>query len=235
MLKIENLRVSYGDIRVLRKVDLSVGTGELAALVGSNNSGKSTTLKAIAGLIPIEEGRIEFAGEDISKIPAHQRSARGMTLVPEAWQLFDNMTVEENMIMGAYLWRKETAKNKENMANMLELFPALKSKLSRKAANLSGGERQMVSMCRALMSRPKLLLIDEPSMGLAPVVVDQIFSIISTLNVDGFSILLVEQNLQLALSAASTGYVLENGVIAMHDTGAALLADAAVREKYLGI
>ena len=235
MLKIENLRVSYGDIRVLRKVDLSVGTGELAALVGSNNSGKSTTLKAIAGLIPIEEGRIEFAGEDISKIPAHQRSARGMTLVPEAWQLFNNMTVEENMIMGAYLWRKETAKNKENMANMLELFPALNGKLSRKAANLSGGERQMVSMCRALMSRPKLLLIDEPSMGLAPVVVDQIFSIISTLNIDGFSILLVEQNLQLALSAASTGYVLENGVIAMHDTGAALLADAAVREKYLGI
>ena len=235
MLNIENLCVCYGDIPVLRQVSLSVGEGELAALVGSNNAGKSTTLKAVAGLVPIQEGRVIFEGQDITHLPAHKRSELGITLVPEAWQLFEAMTVEENMLMGSYLWRKEVAKNKQNMAELLELFPALKDKLARKAANLSGGERQMVSMCRALMARPKLLLIDEPSMGLAPVVVDQIFNIIAELNSRQFSILLVEQNLQLALSAAGTGYVLENGVIALHDTGAALLADNRVREKYLGI
>ena len=235
MLNIENLCVCYGDIQVLRQLSLSVGQGELAALVGSNNAGKSTTLKAVAGLVPVREGRIEFEGRDITHLPPHKRSALGITLVPEAWQLFDAMTVEENIMMGSFLWRKESAKNKQNMADLLDLFPALKDKLARKAANLSGGERQMVSMCRALMARPKLLLIDEPSMGLAPVIVDQIFNIIAELNSRQFSILLVEQNLQLALGAASSGYVLEHGVIAMSGAGSELLADSRVREKYLGI
>ncbi len=235
MLKVEKLAVSYGDIAVLRDISLDVETGRLASLVGSNNAGKSTALKAIMGLVPSRSGKILFEGQDITGMPPHRRSALGMTMIPEAWQLFDEMSVEENIMMGAFLWRKDAEKNKENFSECMELFPALKDKLRRRAANLSGGERQMVSMCRALMSRPKLLLIDEPSMGLAPVVVDQIFKIIEELNAKGFSILLVEQNLQLALKAASRGYVLEHGVIAMADTGAALLADDNVRKRYLGV
>ena len=235
MLNIEKLRVAYGDITVLRELSLEVGKGELVALVGSNNAGKSTALKAIAGLIPTLGGTVSVDGKDISSLPAHKRAELGITLVPEAWQLFGGMTVAENLMMGAFLHRKETERNKKNMEEVLELFPALKDKLARKANNLSGGERQMVSMCRALMTRPRLLLIDEPSMGLAPVVVDQIFTIIEQLNAQGFSILLVEQNLQLALSAANRGYVLEHGVIAMRGTGKDLLSDSKVREKYLGI
>ncbi|SBW06595.1 High-affinity branched-chain amino acid transport ATP-binding protein BraG [uncultured delta proteobacterium] len=235
MLKIENLRVAYGDITVLRGLTLEVGKGELVALVGSNNAGKSTALKAIAGLIPTLGGTITVDGQDVTHMPAHKRAELGLTLIPEAWQLFGSMTVAENLMMGAFLHRKEAEKNKKTMEELLELFPALKDKLGRKANNLSGGERQMVSMCRALMTRPRLLLIDEPSMGLAPVIVDQIFTIIKKLNEQQFSILLVEQNLQLALTAANRGYVLEHGVIAMHDTGDALLSDSKVREKYLGI
>ena len=235
MLKIENLAVAYGDITVLRQVSLNVEKGKLASLVGSNNAGKSTALKAVMGLVPAKEGRVIFDGKDITNLPPHKRSALGMTLIPEAWQLFDSMTVEENIMMGAFLWRKEPDNNREKFAECMMLFPALKDKLKRRAANLSGGERQMVSMCRALMSRPKLLLIDEPSMGLAPVIVDQIFRIIGELKNQGFSILLVEQNLRLALQAASHGYVLEHGVIALSDTGEALLADDNVRKRYLGV
>lgn len=235
MLQVEQLHAAYGDITVLRGLSLEVGKGELVALVGSNNSGKSTALKAIAGLIPATGGTVVVDGQDITHLPAHKRAALGITLVPEAWQLFSDMTVAENLMMGAYLHRKEPERNAKNMSELLEFFPALQDKLSRKANNLSGGERQMVSMCRALMTRPRLLLIDEPSMGLAPVVVEQIFSIIEQLNAQGFSILLVEQNLQLALSTANRGYVLEHGTIAMHDSGKALLADSNVRKKYLGI
>lgn len=235
MLKIEKLRVAYGDITVLRDLTLEVGKGELVALVGSNNAGKSTALKAIAGLVPTLGGTVCVDDKDITSLPAHRRAELGITLVPEAWQLFGDMTVAENLMMGAFLHRKEAAQNKKNMDDLLEVFPALKDKLARKANNLSGGERQMVSMCRALMSRPRLLLIDEPSMGLAPVIVDQIFTIIKQLNEQQFSILLVEQNLQLALSAANRGYVLEHGVIALRDTGEALLANSKIREKYLGI
>lgn len=235
MLKIDTLRVAYGDITVLREVTLEVGKGELVALVGSNNAGKSTTLKTIAGLIPTLGGTVSVDGKDITAMPAHKRAELGITLVPEAWQLFGDMTVSENLMMGAFLHRKETERNKKNLEELLELFPTLKDKLTRKANTLSGGERQMVSMCRALMTRPRLLLIDEPSMGLAPVVVDQIFSIIEKLNAQEFSILLVEQNLRLALTAANRGYVLEHGVIAMSGTGKDLLSDSKVREKYLGI
>ncbi len=235
MLKIDQLRVAYGDIVVLRDLTLEVGRGELVALVGSNNSGKSTALKAVAGLIPTLSGTVTVDGQDITRLPAHKRAELGITLIPEAWQLFGDMTVAENLMMGAFLHRKDVARNKQNLEECLELFPALKDKLARKANNLSGGERQMVSMCRALMTRPRLLLIDEPSMGLAPVVVDQIFAIIEQLNAREFSILLVEQNLQLALHAADHGYVLEHGVVAMHGTGSELLSDSRVRERYLGI
>ena len=235
MLKIEDLSVAYGDITVLRQVSLHVGQGELSALVGSNNAGKSTTLKAVAGTVPSKGGRVLFEGQDVTHLSAHKRAALGMTLIPEAWQLFDSMTVEENIMMGAFLWRREAEVNKKNMEQHLDLFPTLKDKLKRRAGTLSGGERQMVSMCRGLMTRPKLLLIDEPSMGLAPVVVELIFKIIKDLNSQGFSILLVEQNLQLALSAAKRGYVLEHGVIGLEDSGEVLLANPKIREKYLGI
>ncbi|MDR2726804.1 MAG: ABC transporter ATP-binding protein [Deltaproteobacteria bacterium] len=235
MLRIEDLSVAYGDITVLRQVSLGVGQGEMSALVGSNNAGKSTTLKAVAGIVPSRAGRILFDGQDITHLPAHRRAALGMTLIPEAWQLFDSMTVEENIMMGAFLWRRDEAGNRKNLERHLEFFPALEDKLRRRAGTLSGGERQMVSMCRGLMTRPKLLLIDEPSMGLAPLVVDLIFKIIRELNAQGFSILLVEQNLQLALSAAGRGYVLEHGVIGLEDAGQTLLANPQIRAKYLGM
>lgn len=235
MLQVEDIKVGYGDLPVLRGVSLDLNAGELVALVGSNNAGKSTTLRAIAGLVPVSGGRIVFEGQEIQDLPAHKRAELGITLVPEAWQLFAGMTVRENILMGSYRHRHKKEENAQRFAGLLDVFPTLKDKLGRRSANLSGGERQMVSMCRALMSAPKLLLIDEPSMGLAPVVVDQVFEIIEDLNRQGFSILLVEQNLQLALSSAKRGYVLEHGVIAMHDSGERLLTDDAVRSRYLGM
>ncbi len=235
MLQVDNITVKYGDLPVIRQLSIHLDAGELVAIVGNNNAGKSSTLRAIAGLVPVADGRIQFEGKEIQHLPAHKRSELGITLVPEAWQLFADMTVEENIIMGAYRMRKQKDKNKRKIEELLTLFPTLKDKLRRRSANLSGGERQMVSMCRALMSEPKLMLIDEPSIGLAPVIVEQVYEIINKLSQQGYSILLVEQNLQLALSAAQRGYVLENGSISMHDTGAALLKNGEVRSKYLGI
>jgi branched-chain amino acid transport system ATP-binding protein len=235
VLQVDNITVKYGDLPVIRQLSIHLDAGELVAIVGNNNAGKSSTLRAIAGLVPVADGRIQFEGKEIQHLPAHKRSELGITLVPEAWQLFADMTVEENIIMGAYRMRKQTDKNKRKIEELLTLFPTLKDKLRRRSANLSGGERQMVSMCRALMSEPKLMLIDEPSIGLAPVIVEHVYEIINKLSQQGYSILLVEQNLQLALSAAQRGYVLENGSISMHDTGAALLKNGEVRSKYLGI
>jgi branched-chain amino acid transport system ATP-binding protein len=235
VLQVDDITVKYGDLPVIRQLRIHLDAGELVAIVGNNNAGKSSTLRAIAGLVPVAGGRIQFEGQEIQHLPAHKRSELGITLVPEAWQLFADMTVEENIIMGAYRMRKQKDKNKRKIEELLTLFPTLKDKLRRRSANLSGGERQMVSMCRALMSEPKLMLIDEPSIGLAPVIVEQVYEIINKLSQQGYSILLVEQNLQLALSAAQRGYVLENGSISMHDTGAALLKNGEVRSKYLGI
>jgi branched-chain amino acid transport system ATP-binding protein len=235
VLQVDNITVKYGDLPVIRQLSIHLDAGELVAIVGNNNAGKSSTLRAIAGLVPVAGGRIQFEGKEIQHLPAHKRSELGITLVPEAWQLFADMTVEENIIMGAYRMRKQKDKNKRKIEELLTLFPTLKDKLRRRSANLSGGERQMVSMCRALMSEPKLMLIDEPSIGLAPVIVEHVYEIINKLSQQGYSILLVEQNLQLALSAAQRGYVLENGSISMHDTGAALLKNGEVRSKYLGI
>jgi branched-chain amino acid transport system ATP-binding protein len=235
VLQVDNITVKYGDLPVIRQLSIHLDAGELVAIVGNNNAGKSSTLRAIAGLVPVADGRIQFEGKEIQHLPAHKRSELGITLVPEAWQLFADMTVEENIIMGAYRMRKQKDKNKRKIEELLTLFPTLKDKLRRRSANLSGGERQMVSMCRALMSEPKLMLIDEPSIGLAPVIVEHVYEIINKLSQQGYSILLVEQNLQLALSAAQRGYVLENGSISMHDTGAALLKNGEVRSKYLGI
>ena len=235
MLQIEDLVVKYGELPVLHQVNLKLVAGSIVSLVGSNNAGKSTTLKALAGLLPASSGRILFERQEIQHLPAHKRAAMGITLVPEAWQLFSDMTVLENIEMGTYLKRKDTAANKKRLEELLEMFPVLKDKLKRRASNLSGGERQMVSMCRALISSPKLLLIDEPSMGLAPLVVEQVFKIIEELHRLGLSILLVEQNLQLALSIAQYGYVLENGVVGLEGSGQDLLKDDNVRKKYLGI
>lgn len=235
MLQIEKVEVIFGDIKVLRGISLEVAQGELTALVGNNNAGKSTSLRAIAGLVNIASGSVLFQGQRIDHLLPHQRAKLGITLVPEGRQLFSQMTVEENIIMGGFLHRQAKKESKERVEWVLDLFPTLKNKLSRKAGTLSGGEQQMVSMGRGLMSAPKLLLIDEPSLGLAPVVVEQVIETIRKLNQEGFSILLVEQNLHLALSVAHRGYVIENGQIVMAESGPSLLQNTQIREKYLGI
>jgi len=235
MLRLEDVHVSFGDIPVLRGISLEVEAGTVTAVVGSNNSGKSTTLRAISGLAPVSGGRISFEEHRLDQLAAHQRSKLGITLIPEGRQLFTEMTVWENIMMGGFLHRRDKDALTKRMEEMLELFPTLRNKLDRRAGTLSGGEQQMVSMGRGLMSAPKLLLIDEPSLGLAPVVVEQVFDIIKKLNQEGFSILLVEQNLQMTLSISNNGYVIENGTVALTGSGEALLKDEQVREKYLGI
>lgn len=235
MLRLEDVKVSFGDIPVLRGISLEVKAGTVTAVVGSNNAGKSTILRAISGLVPLSSGRIFFHDDRVDHLAAHQRSKLGITLIPEGRQLFPEMTVRENIMMGGFLKRQDKDGLIQRMERVLSLFPTLADKLDRRARTLSGGEQQMVSMGRGLMSAPKLLLIDEPSLGLAPVVVEQVFEIIEELHQEGFSILLVEQNLQMALSISQNGYVIENGMVVLTDTGQALLNDEKVRERYLGI
>ncbi len=235
MLRLEDVKVSFGDVPVLRGISLEVKAGTVTAVVGSNNAGKSTILRAISGLLPLSSGRIFFHDDRIDHLAAHQRSELGITLIPEGRQLFPEMTVRENIMMGGFLKRQDKDGLIQRMEWVLGLFPTLADKLDRRARTLSGGEQQMVSMGRGLMSAPKQLLIDEPSLGLAPVVVEQVFEIIEELHQEGFSILLVEQNLQMALSISQNGYVIENGTVVLTDTGQALLNDEKVREKYLGI
>jgi branched-chain amino acid transport system ATP-binding protein len=234
LLEIRDLTLLYGRIQALHGITLEVGEGEVVALIGANGAGKSTTMRAISGLRPVASGTIAFAGEDITRMRADLRVARGICQAPEGRGIFPGMSVRENLEMGAYI-RRDTAAIKEDFDRVLVLFPRLHERLKQAGGTLSGGEQQMLAVGRALMSRPRLLLLDEPSMGLAPMLIQQIFSIITEINEQGTTVLLVEQNAQQALSRAHRAYVLETGRIVKTGAGRDLLSDPAVKEAYLGV
>ena len=231
MLKIENLHVSYGGIKALRGISLEVPDGKIVTLIGANGAGKSTTLNTVAGLLHSRTGSVRFMGEELRHVPGHRLVGRGMALVPEGRRIFQQMTVQENLDMGGYCRGGDLS---ADMERVYERFPRLKERRRQVAGTLSGGEQQMLAMGRALMSHPKLLMLDEPSMGLAPLLVEQIFEIIRQLHADGTTILLVEQNAQAALAVADRGYVLETGRIVTEGSGAALLESDAIKKAYLG-
>ncbi|HSK46896.1 MAG TPA: ABC transporter ATP-binding protein [Coriobacteriia bacterium] len=233
VLKVTDVKTCYGKIEALRGISVEVHEGEIVTLIGANGAGKSTTLKTISGQLTPNAGTIEFQEEKIAGVPAHKVAAKGIVQVPEGRRIFSRMTVLENLEMGAYL-RNDKEGIASDLDRVFNLFPRLKERIAQKGGTLSGGEQQMLAMGRGLMAQPKLLMLDEPSMGLAPVVVETIFEIIGKLNNDGITILLVEQNANLALSIADRGYVLETGEIKLSGTGAELLANDEVRKAYLG-
>jgi branched-chain amino acid transport system ATP-binding protein len=233
VLELRNVSTHYGLISVLRDVNVEINPGEIVCLLGGNASGKSTTLKTILGMVTPSQGEVVYRGERISGLTTTEIVGRGVTMVPENRRLFARMTVKENLELGSYL-RRDKDKVKQDLDRVMELFPRLRERLVQKAGTLSGGEQQMVAMGRALMADPKVLLMDEPSMGLAPVLVDQVFDIIQNINRLGTTIFVVEQNANMALSIADRGYVLQTGQIVLADTAAALLKNPQMREAYLG-
>lgn len=233
-LELTHVEAFYGKIRALKGIDLNVEQGEIVTLIGANGAGKSTTLKAISGLMKLgPEAKITFDGEDITHLPPHEIAARGIAHVPEGRGIFAENTVLENLRMGAYLSRSK-ARTQELLETSLDLFPRLRERLRQQAGTLSGGEQQMLTMARGLMMEPKLMLLDEPSMGLAPVIVEQIFEIIADLHRRGITILLVEQNARMALQIAQRGYVIQTGRIALTDSSERLQNDPVVQGLYLG-
>jgi len=233
LLELEDVRVSYGRIEALHGISFGIDEGEVVALIGANGAGKTTTMRAISGLLNLTSGRISFNGEDISKLRADLRVVRGLCQSPEGRGIFPGMTVLENLDMGAYT-RRDRAGVADDLKRVFGLFPRLEERKKQSAGTLSGGEQQMCAIGRALMARPKVLLLDEPSMGLAPMLIQQIFNIITEISQQGTTILVVEQNAQQALSRATRAYVMETGTIVKEGTGADLLHDPAVREAYLG-
>ncbi|RME49131.1 MAG: ABC transporter ATP-binding protein [Chloroflexi bacterium] len=233
LLEVKNISAGYGDVQVLWDVSLHVEEGEIVALVGSNGAGKSTLLKVISGIVRPMSGEIFFAGERITGLPSEQIVARGIVQVPEGRRLFPEMSVEENLLMGAYTRRDNGVMR--DLEWMYELFPILGERRRQEAGSLSGGEQQMCAVARGLMGRPKLLLIDEMSLGLAPIIVDDLVEIVAQINEQGTTILLVEQDVQVALEQADRGYVLEVGHVVMEGPARELLEDPRVREAYLGI
>ena len=234
MLKVENLDVFYGDAQAIWGLNLQVSSGDMCTLVGANGGGKTTFLKTLCGLLPVRRGSLLLNGEDLLAINAEDRVSAGLSMVPEGRKIFANLTVEENLIIGAYTkaaWKKKY----EQLAKAYERFPLLKERRKQMSGTLSGGERQMLAIGRALMSEPKMLLLDEPSLGLAPKAVDHVMELIQSINETGVTILLVEQNVNVALRIAQYGYVIESGKIVMHDIAASLAADDHVREAYLGL
>ena len=232
MLNVENINVYYGAIHAVKGVSFNVEEGEIITLIGANGAGKSTILKTVSGLLHSHTGSITFQGDNIGGVPAHKLIPKGMAQVPEGRAVFLQMSVEENLQMGGYT--RPAAEIPDSLERVYAQFPRLKERRKQVAGTLSGGEQQMLAMGRALMSKPKLLMLDEPSMGLAPILVDQIFDIIKELHKAGTTILLVEQNAQMALSVADRGYVLETGKVVSTGTGAALLQDESVKKAYLG-
>ncbi len=233
MLTIDGVEVSYGAIRALQGISLTIKAGEIVTLIGANGAGKSTTLRAISGLVPAQRGRIVFEGAEITSLSADKIVQRGIGHSPEGRRVFANMSVRENLELGAFT-RRDRAGIREDFDRALTLFPRLKERIGQNAGTLSGGEQQMLAMGRALMARPKLLLLDEPSLGLAPFLVRDIFNIIRDINAQGTTVLLVEQNAHMALGVAHRGYVLETGQIVMADEAKALLANEDIKKAYLG-
>jgi len=233
LLTVKDLKVSYGGINAVKGIDLYVNHGELVALIGANGAGKSSTLKAIAGLLTPSAGEIEFVNHATKKLPAYELVRLGLGMVPEGRGVFKRMTILENLQMGAYL-KSDTKEIERKLEEAYSYFPRLKERLSQLAGTLSGGEQQMVAMGRAMMAQPKLLLLDEPSMGLSPIMVETIFDVIRSLSSNGMTILLVEQNARLALQMADRAYVMESGLITLSGSGKELLEDSRVRAAYLG-
>ena len=232
MLEVEDLHVFYGQIHALKGVALEVRNGEIVTILGSNGAGKTTTLKSISGMLPARRGRISLEGRLLAGVPPHEVVVRGIAHVPEGRRIFNRLTVRENLMMGAYLRRDEGIP--ADLERVFALFPLLRQRLGQTAGTLSGGEQQMLAIGRALMSSPRLLLLDEPSMGLAPVLVERIFETVVDINRQGTTVLLVEQNAAMALAIAHRGYVLETGTIALSGTAAELAQNPEVRRAYLG-
>lgn len=233
LLEIEGLNSHYGRIHALKSASLSVREGELVALVGANGAGKTTLLRTLSGVHPASSGRITFDGCDITRMKASRRVAEGVVQVPEGRQLFGPQSVEDNLRLGAF--RRGSGKPDDDIERLYEMFPVLKVKREQPAGTLSGGQQQIVALARALMAKPRLLLLDEPSMGLAPLLVAEIFDAVQRLKREGTTILLVEQNAHAALAIADRGYVIETGEIVLSDSGAALLSNERVRQAYLGL
>ena len=233
LLKVSGLKVSYGGIKAVKGIDMEVREGELITLIGSNGAGKTTTMKAITGSLAAEAGSIEYLGQAIKGQGAWDLVKQGLAMVPEGRGIFTRMTITENLQMGAYI-RSDKAGIANDIERMFGIFPRLKERKDQLAGTISGGEQQMLAMARALMSQPKVLLLDEPSMGLSPIMVDKIFEVVRDVSAQGVTILLVEQNAQRALQIADRGYVMDSGLITMTGPGKELLTDPKVREAYLG-
>ncbi|WP_158906360.1 ABC transporter ATP-binding protein [Burkholderia sp. L27(2015)] len=233
MLQVKGLKVSYGGIQAVKGVDLEVREGELVTLIGANGAGKTTTMKAITGIKSWAGGDIVYRGESIKAVPSYELLKRGLAMVPEGRGIFARMTILENMQMGAYL-RNDTDEIQKDVERMFGFFPRLKERAAQLAGTLSGGEQQMLAMARAIISRPKLLLLDEPSMGLSPIMVEKIFEVVREIAKEGLTVLLVEQNARLALKAATRGYVMDSGLVTMSGDAKDMLDDPKVRAAYLG-
>lgn len=234
LLEIQDVHSYYGNIHALKGISLSVEKGEIVTLIGANGAGKSTTLKTISGLVRPRQGTVKLAGEDLSQYSAHEITGKGLSQVPEGRGIFSRLTVMENLELGAYI-RNDTKQILEDIERVFLLFPRLKERRKQVSGTLSGGEQQMLAMGRAMMARPKVLLLDEPSMGLAPILVEGIFETIQNINKEGTTVLLVEQNALMALQVAHRGYVIQTGEIVLHDNAAALQNNEMVQKAYLGI
>jgi branched-chain amino acid transport system ATP-binding protein len=234
MLELKDIHTYYGNIQALKGVSLSIEKGEILCLIGANGAGKSTTLMSISGVTPPREGVIRFKGEDITRLTTEKVVSMGITQVPEGRMIFPQLSVKENLMMGAYL-RRDKREVARDVDRVYSLFPVLRERIGQMGGTLSGGEQQMLAIGRALMARPSLLLLDEPSLGLAPLVVENIFEIIQQINRDGTTVLLVEQNAQMALQISHRGYVLETGKVTLHGSARDLLDDPKVRSAYLGL
>ena len=234
LLSVEGLELAYGEVPACREISFDVGEGEIVTLIGANGAGKSTTLRGVAGAMLPRRGRVLFAGEDVTRLPAHRRAAAGIALVPEGRRVFPALTVRENLEMGGFKYRADGDKVDALIEQARDMVPRLREREDQRAGTLSGGEQQMLALSRALMSEPRLLCMDEPSLGLAPMVVEEIFRSIRAVNERGTSVLLVEQNARYALETASRGYVLQTGAVIAAGTCAALKQDQRVKEAYLG-
>jgi branched-chain amino acid transport system ATP-binding protein len=234
MLKVDNIDVFYGDVQALWDVSFEVEEGEIVALLGSNGAGKTTSLNSISGLLRPEKGNIEFLGQELTELPAHKTASLGIAHVPEGRRLFREMNVEENLLMGS-LMPEAKARRKESMERVFDIFPILKERRLQVAGTLSGGESQMLAIARGLMACPKLIMMDEPSLGLAPFLVDEVFRVIEQINREGVTVLVVEQNVAHALKSCTRAYIMETGRIALQGTGEKLLQDEHVKDAYLGV